>query len=212
MDRVSPRTRNTILIALGSVVLLGACVWAYYAFTTVPPPVLTKATPEQVSSYLGNPQGFSRLSVPKREEFLVNTYNQFGSPEGWEKLNRALGSMSMQERQVFADATFDVARMRVLETAKEFNRTPQAQRQQFVDSAIANFRTMQSNLGGRGNPNQNVGEAFKPLAPERSEDWNKVLFSKTSARDRAQAEPLVDAIAKRIKEQRAQEGKGPIRH
>jgi len=196
--------RNTILVGAGSVALIVGLAWAYYALTTVPPPPVDKTPVQEVTDYLGNPRGYSRLSVPRREEYLVSVYQQYNTPQGMTDLNRALRSMSMQERQVFVDATFDVAREKVLVLAEEFNRTPPKDRQRFVDHAIGNFRSLQGNLGGGGNPNMNVGEPFKPLAPEQSEDWNKVLFSKTSARDRVKAEPLIDAMAKRLREQKAQ--------
>ncbi len=204
LSRISPRTRNTILIGLGSVAVVLAGIWAYYAFTTVPPPVLAQSSAEQVTNYLGNPQGYSRLSIPRREEFLTATYQHYNTPDGREKLNRAVRSMSMQERQVFVDATFDVAREKMMQAADDFHRTPRQDRPRFVDSVIRNVRSLQGDLGGQGNPNMNLGEPFKPLAPERTEDWNKVLFSKTTARDRAKAEPLIDAIAKRVKEQQSQ--------
>lgn len=201
---ISPRTRNTILVGVGSAALIAGLVWAYYALTTIPPPPVDKVAAQEVTDYLGNPRGYGRLSVPRREEYLVGVYQQFNTPKGMEDLNRALRSMSMQERQVFVDATFDVARERVMVLAEEFNRTPPKDRQRFVDNAISNFRNLQGNLGGGGNPNMNVGEPFKPLAPEQSDGWNKVLFSKTSARDRAKAEPLIDAMAKGLREQKAQ--------
>ena len=73
---------------------------------------------DEVTKYLGDARGYSRLSIPKREEFLLGTYQQYNTPEGRVALNRALRSMSTQELEVFANATFDVARERGGETAE----------------------------------------------------------------------------------------------
>jgi hypothetical protein len=208
LSRIPTRVRNAALIGVGAAAVLAAGVWAYYEFTTITPPKLAVASADQVMSYLGDTRGFSRLSIPKREEFLANTYQQFSSEEGRVALNRALRSMSMQERQVLMDATVDVMRTRVVEFSDEYNRLPKTDRPQFVDNVISNFRKMQGDLGGRGNSNMNVGEPFKPFVPERSDDWSKMLVTRTTARERAKAQPLIDALAKRVKETQGQAKRG----
>ncbi len=208
LSRIPTRVRNAALIGVGSAAVLAAGVWAYYEFTTITPPKLAVASADQVTSYLGDARGFRRLSIPKREEFLTNAYQQFSSEEGRVALNRALRSMSMQERQVLMDATVDVMRTRVVEFSDEYNRLPKTDRPQFVDNVISNFRRMQGDLGGQGKPNMNVGEPFKPFAPERSDDWSKVLVTRTTAKERAKAQPLIDALAKRVQETRGQAKRG----
>jgi len=208
LSRIPPRVRNAVLIGAGSVLVLVAGTWAYYEFTTIPPPKLVGAKADQVTSYLGDARGFNRLSIPKREEFLANTYQRFASQEDRVALNRALRSMSMQEREVFLDATVDVMRTRVIQFSDEYNRLPKTDRPKFVDNVLTNFRRMQGDLGGRGDPNLNVGEPFKPFAPERSDDWSKMLVSRTTARERAKAQPLIDAVAKRVKETQGQAKRG----
>ena len=208
LSRIPTRVRNAVLIGVGSAAVLAAGVWAYYEFTTVTPPKLAVASADQVMSYLGDTRGFSRLSIPKREEFLANTYQRFSSQEDRVALNRALRSMSMQERQVLMDATVDVMRTRVVEFSDEYNRLPKTDRPKFVDNVIGNFRKMQGDLGGRGNSNMNVGEPFKPFVPERSDDWSKMLVTRTTARERAKAQPLIDALAKRVKETQGQAKRG----
>ena len=208
LSRIPTRVRNAVLIGVGSAAVLAAGVWAYYEFTTVTPPKLTVASADQVMSYLGDTRGFRRLSIPKREEFLANTYQQFNSEEGRVALNRALRSMSMQERQVLMDATVDVMRTRVVQFSDEYNRLPKTDRPKFVDNVISNFRKMQGDLGGRGNSNMNVGEPFKPFVPERSDDWSKMLVTRTTAKERVKAQPLIDALAKRVKETQGQAKRG----
>ena len=201
LSRIPPRTRNAALAGLAGLAVLWGAVWAYYTFTTLPPPPLTSASADKVCSFLGDPRGYSRMSIPRREEFLINAYQQFNTDDGRGEFNRALRSMSMQERQVFLDATIEVGRVRVMEFADQYNKLPRGKdRTQFVDKAITNFRALQGDLSGHGNPALNVGEPFKPFAPQRSDEWSKMLVTKTTARERAKAQPLIDAISKRIKE------------
>ncbi|HSW46219.1 MAG TPA: hypothetical protein VLM89_11685 [Phycisphaerae bacterium] len=208
LSRIPARTRNTILIGLGCAALLGGGVWLYYKVTTIPPPAVAKSSAQKVCDYLGDPRGFNRLSIPRREEFLTNTYQHFNTDAGREEFNRALRAMSVQERQAFLDATIEVARDRVMKFADEYRRTPRRDQTKFVDNVITGFRALQGDLGGRGNPNMNVGEPFKPFAPQRSDELGKMLVTKTTARERAKAQPLIDAISKRMKEMQAIQPRG----
>jgi hypothetical protein len=201
LSRIPPQTRNAVLAGLAGLGVIWGVVWAYYKYTTIPVPPLASTKAEEVCSYLGDARGFSRLSIPKREEFLIGVYQQFNTEQGVQEFNQALRSMSMQEREVFLDATMEVGRARVMEFADEYNKLPRGKdRSQFVDKVITNFRTLQGDLGGKGNPSMNVGEPFKPFAPQRSDEWSKMLVTKTTARERAKAQPLIDAISKRLKE------------
>lgn len=201
LSRISPQTRNAALAGLVGLGVIWGAVWAYYKFTTIAPPPLASTPAKEVCDFLGDTRGFSRLSIPKREQFLLSAYQQFNTEQGVQDFNQALRSMSMQEREVFLNATIEVGRVRVMEFAEQYNKLPRGkERSKFVDRVIANFRSLQGDLGGQGNPNLNVGEPFKPFTPQRSDEWSKTLVTKTTARERAKAQPLIDAISKRLKE------------
>ena len=78
---ISQRTKVTLLIALGSVALIGGGWWSYFTFTTVTPPALATATTEDVVEFLVDTRGYARLSIPQREAFLVDTYQRFNTYE-----------------------------------------------------------------------------------------------------------------------------------
>jgi hypothetical protein len=111
----------------------------------------------------------------------------------------AFAKMSAREKQVFADATIETAKKRFLDNANEYNHLPKHKQGQFVEKLITGFEAQRAPLGGGGGQD-NLGEAFKSMVPTTTDGITKALVTKTSARQRAKAQPLFDAVAARYKE------------
>ena len=197
---MSKQTQMTIAALAGAVVLIVGGWWTYMKLTTVPPPDLAEASTEEVADYLGEQRGFARQSIAGREAFLAETFQKYSSYDDRLSLCRSLDRLSQREKQVLVDATYEVFHTRVMEIADQFNRqTTKKKKKEFVDKAIGNFRKMQANLGGGGDANLNVGQPFKSFLPQRKEEWQKMLITKTTPSDRAKALPLLEAFAEREK-------------
>jgi len=185
----------------------GACVlavaggwWAYFTFTTIAPPPVEQASAAEVVTYLGSPRGFSRMSVDQREQFLTQVFGgKFASGPQRQQLNEALRQMPASEREVLMDATVEVAKVRFMEHARKYKSLPRTQQTAYVDQAVRHFTQMQMQLAGAGGAD-NFGESFKDLAPSTSDEITKAIVSRTSARERAEAQQFVDALAVRHKE------------
>jgi hypothetical protein len=218
--RISEKTRNIALIVASCVLVIGGGYWAYATFSTVAPPDLQKASAQEVASFLGNDRGISRMNIDEREAYLANVFtDRFGRGEDQTELNRALRRMSSMERQVLQEATFEVAKVRVLDHARDYQNMSGRQQAQFVDQAIRDFEQLQRHIGtfgqqatGRQRPkNTPVGPRGGPAAPPEesfiedfrrdmptgSDELMKAVVSRTNARERAVAQPLLEAIAAR---------------
>jgi len=197
---ISQRTKVTLLVAAASLAVIGGGWWAYFKFTTVAPPELATATPDDVVEFLGDTRGYARMSLPRREAFLVETYQRFNSYEDRANLVRSFRRMPRSKRQLCVDKTFDVAREITLRCAQEYRRVPKREKTKFIDRTMKRFRAMQGDLGGGGDPNVNFGQAVVPHMPTTSHDMRKMLVTRTTPSERAQVEPFVNAIAKRHEE------------
>lgn len=197
---LSDRTKKLLLACTASVVVAGGGWYAYYALTTIAPPDLTTSSPEQVVDYLGNQRGFSRLSLDRREQFLVQASQRFlQDPRSRDQLNQALRRMSPAEQQVFVDAGFELATSRFLDRAREYQRVSPSQRRQFVDNMIRDFEQTRQQLAGF-TPQENLAEPFKNSMPTTSDGLTKAIVTRTNARQRAEAQPLFDALTARHKQ------------
>ncbi len=200
---LSPQTRNALIAVAAAVGVLVGGWWAYMKLTTIPPPVLAETAPERVAEYLGDSRGFSRLSIPRREEFLVEVAYRFENPQERAAFTSALRQMTRQEQETLLDATFEVFQVHVMDLADRYNRqpTPRA-RAAFARQASQDFRQIQSRLGGGGNPEMSMGEPFREFVPQSSEQWQRMLVTRTTPTERARAQPLIEEMMKQEREQR----------
>jgi len=196
---LSERTKKVILISTGSVLIVVGGWWAYMTFTTVPPPALETATPDQVVSFLGNTRGLGRMPIEQRGQYLADMYTRFSEGPARQDLNRAFAQMSTREKQEFVDATLDVFQYHFLEQAAEYNRLPGNQKRQFVDQMIQGFESRRRGMAGVGG-SDNMGEAFKGMMPTSTDGMMKMMVERTNTRQRAKAQPLVDELAVRYKD------------
>lgn len=204
---MSHERKLTLLSAGLAVVLIGGGWWAYRTFTTVPPPDLGKADVEEVVGFLGNANGFPRMSVDQREAFINNAYQRYSNYEDRVAMHRGFARMTDQEKRVFLDASFEVFKDRFLEEAREYNKLDRAERQRFVDSAIRNMENMRAQLsGGGGAPvgpsgeRVNLGNPFEEHAPRTADEFMTRLSKMTTPKERDEGRQLLEDIATRSKQ------------
>lgn len=217
--QLSDSQKKILLVSSGSVVAVALAWWAYFAFTTITPPDLTKAPAKEVARYLGNERGFTRLSYDDRKNFIGQIGAQFTGDRQFQ-LAEAFDQMTPLERQVFVDAAFDAAKDEFVKQASEFNRTPQHKRKQFLDSMIDNIELQRRGIAGVGGGGggggggavsggvrrqANLTKAFESSVPRTTDGMTRALVDRTTARQRAKAQPLFDAIAIRYKERQEQQ-------
>jgi len=191
----------------GTVLLIGAYMLVDYLMVK-PPPEIQAATPQQIAEYLGDSRGLARLSLPKREEYLVHVVETYNSdPVRCEQLSRALGQLSYEQQQQFLDAVFEIGKDKVMKAAAEYKRTPPVRRRRFVDDVIRNVDAFRNSLagparaqagpGGGAAPVPTLVSPFEKHIPKKSDQWTKMIVSRTSPAERAQAKDLVDDLAAR---------------
>jgi len=200
---MSRRTKATLGIAAASLVVIVGSWWAYFKFTTVPPPDLASAQPEDVAEFLGNDRGYGRLPPSQAEAFLVRTYERFNTYEGRANLVRSFRQLPPSQQKICIDKTFDVAREITLRCAEEYRDLPKKEKKKYVDQTIHRFQAMQGELGGRGDPNVDFGQVAMPHLPRSSNDMRKLLVTRTTPSQRARAEPFINAIVQRRENQRS---------
>jgi len=120
---------------------------------------------------------------------------------------------------VLGGVVFNIARVDVVNQAREYNRTPPARRAAFVDKAIRNFESLRGELSGArlskapnrstvdagsgqpaarpAAPMADLSEPFKEIMPKGSDAMMKTLVGNTSATERAEAKPFIDALGDR---------------
>lgn len=194
-------TRQKVIIASSAAAVLLAIGgwWSYMTFTTITPPDIKTAKAEEVAQFVGSPRGLARMSIDNREQFLRQAYSRYATGESRAMLNRALREMSPAQQQVFTEAVFEVGTTRFLQKAKEFNRLSPGQRVSFVDRQIKDFEGMRQQLGGVSS-DENFGAPMQKSVPTTSDGIARAIVDRTNARQRAQAQPLFDAVAARWNE------------
>jgi hypothetical protein len=214
---LSPKTRNTLLIGSGSVLVVVLAWWAYLNFTTIAPPNLAAAKAEdapKVVDFLGSPRGMARMSVDQQEQYLVEAYRKFGQGPDREKFVDAMNQMSVGEREILQGAVFQIARKKVVAKAKQYSSLPPAQRAGFIDQQIREFEQFRGEVSGvasgggggkgggagAGGKAPDISQPLKADLPHSSDEMLKVVVSRTTAQERSQAQPYVDAMADRYKQ------------
>ena len=194
--------RNAVVALAATAVVLGIGWFGYVKLTTPGPPDPSKASPDDLATFLGSPQGLVRLPVARREAFLRSMFEHLSSDESRSRLGRCIRRMSDDQKQALVDATFEVVRTRMLEAADRFDRLPVQDRDGFVSNLIADFRRLQGEPTPGATRDPSVGEAFKGLLPATGQDWNQLILARTTPEERAKATPLAMAIAQQIQEEK----------
>jgi hypothetical protein len=204
---ISDRTKKILAISSGGIVLVVGLWWAYFQFTTVPPPDLkapdAQANVEGVVQYLGDRRGFGRLSTARQEAFLYTAYEVYGrSPDSRRRFVRAMNQMSSAEREVLNNGIFEIGRGHVMESAREYASIAPPQRSRYIDGAYSKFEQLRTGLAGEnvGGGEGNLSAPLNKDLPDNSDEMMKLLADRTSARERSDAKPFIDAMAAKHKE------------
>jgi len=204
---LSDKTKLTLIVLASSALVLGGGIWAYYEFTTMPPPDIESASPQEVATFFGSTRGLSRMPVDKRQEYLGKIYMRFSRGADRDQFHRSLRRMSRSEREVFLDATFDIVRVRVVENAEQYKKIrSKKERTKFIDSALINIQNMQAEIGG-GSPMNDLSSPFQKDLPKSTDEWMKIAYSRTNAAERALAKPFLEDVATRIQERNEAQGR-----
>jgi len=199
---LSERTKKILLITSLCLLVIVTGWWAYFKFTTISPPDLKALGPADVDTvvdYYGSSRGLIRLPVARQEQYLAAAYQKFGQGDDRARYMQALGRMSSGEREMLHSALFEITRVHVMESAREYNNLPASQRGAFIDNAIRKMEGTRGELGGNGQAT-NLGEPLKAGLPTSSDEIMKVLVTRTNGQERAEAQPFVDKMAERYKE------------
>jgi hypothetical protein len=192
--------KKSLLITAACIVVAGSGIWAYMTLTTISPPPPAKSTPENVTDFLGNSRGFARMPVNRRADYMADAIQRFSSdPDSLQRFHRSLNRMTRKQREVFTDAVFDAGRVQFMDKAREYNRMSPHNRHRFIDQTIRDFETLQSKFAGPPGAGS-LGKVFEKDMPRNTDEWMKFIVTKTSPRERAEAEDLFDALAARHKE------------
>jgi hypothetical protein len=198
---------------------MGAGWWAYEAITVIPPPDATKATVEDVKTYIGSERGLLQLPVAQREQWLVNTWQNYATnatPQQRAELTQALSTMTIAQERVFGRAVAGVMKHHVMEGAREYhNCKTAAQKAAYVKQFYGKFRDVQSRVTGGGPVATPGGSApngvaptgvdfAKPLtdvSPKTGEQFQNIIVNETTPHERTKAEPFVQKLVEEHKQE-----------
>lgn len=221
---VSDRTKKVLIIgASGLLVLIGAW-WAVDILVAPAKPDVAVAPVEQVAEFLGNPRGFARMPIERREQFLVDVVQSCNTPERVQSMSKALSQMSFTERQQFLDGTFEIVKDKFVRASDEYVRTPRAKRGQYVNQVIKNFEGLRTRLAGpapaaaapRGTaghagpaartdgPVATLASPFQDHIPQKSDALTKMVVDRTTPSERAKVKPLADDILQELDRRKQQ--------
>lgn len=184
-----------ISVAAGLVLLV--CVfWVYDLLTSPPVPDTAVASAEEIARFMGDRRGMSRMSRGEQVRFLAELWPRFDSLAGRMEFSDAFAQLAASEMRRVQDAFFELAKEQVKNDAEEFNRLSEEQRKEFVAKKVDEYDALRSRFRGEGS------DAFKEGLPSNSDDWTKSMVSRTSAGDRAKAQPYLNAVQKYVESEK----------
>ncbi|UCG33797.1 MAG: hypothetical protein JSU68_04010 [Phycisphaerales bacterium] len=183
---------------LAGVLLVLVVIFVLDLLFAPPVPDIDTASPATVAAFLAHPRGFSRMSIDGRRKILADLYLA-----GHDKLNELADEfdrMSMEEREQVRSAAMDVYLDQLAKDARRYRTLPPQDQDEFVEEVLDNYETLKEEL-------RPIGDSFKDNLPTKSDEWTKVLVSKTSPRERSRIKPLVDHITRAAEDRRKAEAR-----
>ncbi len=204
---LTKQSKLTLLSVLAGAIVLVGGVGAYLKFSTVPPPDLADAQVDEVVEFLGTANGYARMPINQREQYVNEAYQKFASYEDRVAMHRGFRQMTDREREVFLNASFEVVKERFLEQAREYNTLGRAGKARFVDNAIRNLEGVQAQIiGGGGAPigpngeRVDLGDPFMGHTPRTVEEGYSRVWDMTTPKERDEGRELADSMAARMKQ------------
>jgi len=191
--------RAWVILALCVLAVVGLCFY-FLLYAARTPPDLSQATLQEVVAYLVAPRGLAKLPLDRREQYLIDAYQRFARDDEWGKAGRLFRQVPPVELEIFRDAVFEIGRARFMGYAREFNRLPADQRRAYLDQTIRNITEMGARLGGQIDKARSLAEPLKEVIPSDNDALMQYVITKTSPRERAEAQALVDALLQRYAE------------
>ena len=210
VSRLPTEYRRQTIIALSCVVaavVIGGGAYVLYDVLISPPtPDLTVAKVPEVAAFMAHARGFVRLPATERRRFFGDVMKRYSEPSRRWELVAHLDTLSTEEKRQLREAVFVVAQDEFFEDLERFNRTPESRRDEFVDESLVRLLGFVAELKGAGRDTdltRGMGRGL-PMTPN---DINTFVMGRTSAGDRARAQPFVEAIERRI-DQLSRSGRG----
>jgi hypothetical protein len=189
---------------VGAIVIVVAGYLIYVQIVGIPAPDVKNAPVEKITTFFGNPQGFARLPVPKRQEYMIEVMKTYSDPGKREQLARSMQRMTTDEKVTLRDSLFDVGYKVFTEEVEQYYSTPEKDRFEFVDRKIYDYAQARKHLLGeqktRTGEQAMVDSTWAAGLPTDSDGIVKLLITKTRPEDRARMKPYVESIRTRMDE------------
>jgi hypothetical protein len=181
----------------GALLVLGV-IFVLDLLFAPPVPDIATASPATVAAFLAHPRGFARMSIEGRRKMLAEIY--VTDRDKLDELAGEFDHMSTDEREQIRSAAMDVYLDQLARDARRYRALPPREQEEFVEEVLDNYEKLKEEL-------RPIGDSFKDNLPTKSDEWTKVLVSKTSPRERSRIKPLVDHIARAAESRRKAEAR-----
>ncbi len=194
--------RQTIIVlscVVAAVVIGGGAYVLYDVLISPPMPDLTVAEAPEVAAFMAHARGFVRLPATERRRFFGEVMERYRDPSCRRELVAHLDTLSTQEKLQLREAVFVVVQDEFFEDVERFRQTPESRRDEFVDESLVRLLGFVAELKGAGRDTdltRGMGQGL-PMTPN---DINTFVVGRTSAGNRARAQPFVQAVERRIEE------------
>jgi hypothetical protein len=198
------------LLALAAVVVtvvLACSLWWTVDVMAFRPPVpdLQVADNQQIIEFMAHPKGLDRLSLPDREQFVLDLVQTCSDPERRRDFVRRIRQLSGGERTEIREALAHTVRDRINRDAAEYRQvTDAAAREEFVNRRMGRYARMQKSLKGKA-PEENILLTLDEKLPDSTEGWTKYFLNRTTPTERAMAKPYLDHVEERMRQMKNSE-------
>lgn len=183
-----------LAVVAAAVLLLGG-YWAVDTLTSPAAPDVATAEPAVIVEFMGHPKGLARMSRGEQVAFLGSIWPRFTSDDGKEAFATAFAELPPSAMNRIQECVFDLAKAKILEDAEKYNSLPEEKRQEFIRAQINGYDKFRSNFRG------DTVDAMKSGLPMDPDEWSKSLMTRTTAAERALAQPFVEALQNEIEAQ-----------
>lgn len=205
---VSRHRRSLLAVAaiVATVVVATSLWWTVDVVAFRPPvPDLQVAENQQIIEFMAHPKGLDRLSLPDREQFILDLVQTCSEPERRREFVRRIRQLSGGERAEIREALTHTVRDRINRDAEEYREVAgAAARQEFVNRRMGRYRRMQKSLKGDA-PEENILLTLDEKLPDSTEGWTKYFLNRTTPTERAMAKPYLDHVEERMRQMKNSE-------
>ncbi len=187
-----------------SVVMILGAFWLYDLIVAPPVPNLETASPEEVATFMAHRRGLARLPMQERKVRLFEIFRHYTPPERRDALARAFDRMPQSERSQVRDAVFEVAKDQLMQDVDLYRQLSSQRRGSFVEERVKHYDQFRRHLRRRDTGKALVDPFSKGL-PTRSDEWMKMVVSRTTADERAKARDYLDHVTEVVERMKKRE-------